>query len=102
MSSAARPRPGFPTEWDALELAVRRLLDDYRALRRRAAAAEQRVRELENALAQLGSGAIDPVALQARARQLEDENRALHARLAEAAERVRRLLARTHFLEEER
>ncbi len=102
MSSAARPRPGFPTEWDSLELAIRRLLDDYDALRRRAAAAEHRVRELETALAQLGSGAVDPVALQARARQLEDENRALHARLAEAAERVRRLLARTHFLEEER
>ncbi len=102
MSSAARPRPGFPTEWDTLELAVRRLLDDYQALRRRALAAERRVRELEAALTQLGSGAVDPLALQDRCQQLEVENRALHARLDEAAERVRRLLARTHFLEEER
>ncbi len=102
MSSAARPRPGFPTEWDALELAVRRLLDDYHALRLRAEATEHRVRDLETALAQLGSGDVDLLALQARARQLEDENLALNARLAEAAERVRRLLARTHFLEEER
>ncbi len=102
MSSAGRPRPGFPTEWDALELAVRRLLDDYQALRRRAAAAEHRVRELETALAQLGSGAVDPIALQARARELEAENLALQARVDDAAERVRRLLARTHFLEEDR
>ncbi len=102
MSSAGRPRPGFPTEWDALELAVRRLLDDYQALRRRAAAAEHRVRELETALAQLGSGAVDPLALQARTLELEAENRALQARVDDAAERVRRLLARTHFLEEER
>ncbi len=102
MSSAGRPRPGFPTEWDALELAVRRLLDDHQALRRRAAAAEHRVHELEAALAQLGSGDVDPLALQARTRELEAENRALQARVDEAAERVRRLLARTHFLEEER
>ncbi len=102
MSSAGRPRPGFPTEWDALELAVRRLLDDYQALRRRTAAAEHRIRELEVALAQLGSGAVDPIALQARARELEAENHALQARVDDAAERVRRLLARTHFLEEER
>ncbi len=102
MSSAGRPRPGFPTEWEALELAVRRLLDDYQALRRRAAAAEHRVRELETALAQLGSGDVDPLALQARARELEAENRALQARVDDAAERVRRLLARTHFLEEDR
>lgn len=102
MSSAGRPRPGFPTEWDALELAVRRLLDDYQALRRRAAAAEHRVRELETALTQLGSGVVDPLALQARARELEAENHALQARVDDAAERVRRLLARTHFLEEDR
>ncbi len=102
MSSAGRPRPGFPTEWDTLELAIRRLLDDYQALRRRAAAAEHRVRELEAALAQLGSGAVDPLALQARTDQLEAENRVLRGRLDDAAERVRRLLARTHFLEEER
>ena len=102
MSSAARPRPGFPTEWDGLELAVRRLLDEYQALRRRTAAAEQRVHELEVAVAQLGSGDVDPLALQARTRELEVENHTLQARLDDAAERVRRLLARTHFLEEDR
>lgn len=102
MSSAARPRPGFPTEWEAMEASVRRLLDEHKALRRRATAAEQRARELEAALAQLRSGGVDPLALQARTRELEDENRALQARLDDAAERVRRLLARTNFLEEER
>ncbi len=102
MSSAGRPRPGFPTEWDALELAIRRLLDDHQTLRRRAAAAERRIRELEAALAQLGSGAVDPLALQARTQQLEAENEALRARLEQAADRVRRLLARANFLEEER
>ncbi len=102
MSSAARPRPGFPAEWEGLESSVRRLLEEHQALRRRAAAAEQRVRDLEAALAQLGSGAVDPLALQARTRELEAENRALQARVDDAAERVRRLLARTNFLEEER
>ncbi len=102
MSSAARPRPGFPPEWDSLELAVRRLLDDYQSARRRATSAERRLRELEAAFAQLRSGDVDPLALHGRVEQLEAENRALQARLQEAAERVRRLLARTQFLEEER
>ena len=102
MSSAGRPRPGFPVEWDGLEAAARRLLDEFQALRRRAAAAEHRIRELESGLAQLRSGGVDPLALQARNQQLEAENRALLARVDDAAERVRRLLARTHFLEEER
>lgn len=102
MSSAGRPRAGFPPEWDGLELAVRRLLDDHLAARRRAAVAERRARELEAALAQMRGGGPDPVALRQRIDQLEAENRALQARLDDAAERVRRLLARTHFLEDER
>jgi predicted RNase H-like nuclease (RuvC/YqgF family) len=101
-SSGAEPQHGLPPEWDGLELAVRRLLDEHQSLRRRLAAAERRARELEIAVAQLRAGGLDPVALRQHGEQLEAENRALRARLEEAATRVRRLLARTHFLEEER
>lgn len=101
MSSAAR-RPGFPVEWESLEASAGRLLQEYRAARRRADAAERRVRELEAAVEQLKGGGPDPLALSSRVQELEAENRDLHARLDDAAERVRRLLARTHFLEEER
>lgn len=102
MSSAARPRGGVPPEWDGLEQAVRRLLEDHLAARRRAAVAERKVRELEAALAQLRGGGPDPLALRRRVEQLESENRALQQRLDDGAERVRRLLARTHFLAEDR
>ena len=102
MSSGGNPRPGLPPELDGLELAVRCLLDDQRAWRRRATAAERRVQELEAAIVQLRAGGLDPLALRRRVEQLEGENRDLQARLADAAERVRRLLARASFLEEER
>ena len=102
MSNVANTRPGLPPELDGLELAVRRLLDDYRAQRRRAGAAERRVHELDALLRQLRSAGDDPLALRQRIEALEAENRALQARLQEGAERVRRLLARTHFLEEEK
>src|SRR5512146_2227255 len=102
VSNAASSRPGIPPEWDGLELAVRRLLDDQRGWRRRAGAAERRLKELETTIAQLKAGGLDPIALRGRVEQLEAENRDLHARLAEAAAHVRRLLARASFLEEER
>ncbi len=101
MSSGAR-RPGFPVEWDSLEDSTRRLLQEYRSARGRLQAAERRMRELEAAVEQLKGGGPDPLALSSRVRELEAENRDLRARLDDAAERVRRLLARTHFLEEER
>ncbi len=102
MSNVASARPGLPPEVDGLELAVRRLLESHQLLRRRALAAERRVRELDATLTQLRSAGDDPLALRRRIEELETANRTLQARLEEGAERVRRLLARTHFLEEEK
>ncbi len=102
MSNVGSAHPGLPAELDGLELAIRRLLDDHRACRRRALVAERRVQELEAALNQLRADGPDPLALRRRIEQLEAENRELQGRVTEAAERVRRLLARASFLEEER
>lgn len=103
MSNVASGRPGLPPELDGLELAVRRLLEDHQILRRRVVVAERRARELDATLAQLrASSHDDPLALRQRIDQLEGVNRELQTRLDEGAERVRRLLARTHFLEEEK
>jgi predicted RNase H-like nuclease (RuvC/YqgF family) len=91
-----------PAEWDRLELSVRRLLDEHGTWRRRAQAAEQRVRELEATLADLSSGRMDPVKLEERAEAFERENRALHERLAQARETVERIAARFQFAEDDK
>lgn len=91
--------PVPPPEWDALELAVRRLLENHDALRRRLNDAEHRVRELEAALGSVSSGALDPLALSERATALERENRELLDRLARANAVVGRIAARLNFLE---
>jgi CRP-like cAMP-binding protein len=101
-SGAAERRADVPPEWDRLELTVRRLMDDHDAWRRRAEAAERRVRELEAALAQVASGQLDPLALSERASTVERENRELAERLGRARETVQRIMARLHFAEDDR
>lgn len=97
------PQPPLPPpEWDALELAVRRLLETHDALRRRTQIAERRVRELESALGRVSSGALDPLQLSERASTLERENRDLIERVARANALVERIAARINFLEAER
>ncbi|MBI4409595.1 MAG: hypothetical protein HY561_07790 [Gemmatimonadetes bacterium] len=91
-----------PAELDRLELAIRRLLEAYRGIDRRARAAEKRVRELEAALRDVASGRLDPLALSQRLEVLNEENRRVRQRLDEARGGVRRLLARLQFLEGER
>lgn len=91
-----------PPEWDRLELAVRRLLDDHQGYRRRARAAEQRVQELEGTLSALTEGRLDPLVLEQRIAALEGENRALQDRLDRARAQLQRMMARLQFLEEER
>lgn len=91
-----------PAEWDQLELAVRRLMDEYQQWKRRALAAEARLREVEATLREVSSGALDPVALTERIEALEAENRDLRNRLGRARETIERILARLQFLEEER
>lgn len=89
-------------EWDRLELTIRRLLDEHDAWRRRAGAAEQRVRELEAALNELSTGNLDPLALSEQVRSYERDNRGLVKRLAQAREAVERIQSRLQFLEEDR
>jgi hypothetical protein len=93
--------PEVPS-WNHLELTVRRLMDDHEALRRRVLAAEQRVRELESALAEVSTGKLDPLAVSARAQSLERENRLLARRMNSARETVERILNRIQFVEEDR
>lgn len=94
-------RSATPQDWERLELAVRRLLDNQDMLRRRAQAAEARVCELEAGIAEVTAGRLDPVQLAQRAEQLERENRALEDRLAQARDAVQRILSRLRFAEEE-
>ena len=98
--SAAAKAAGL-SDWDRLELAVRRLLEYQEALIQRAQSAEQRIRELEAGIAEVTAGRLDPVALSERATALERENRALEERLGQAREGVQRILTRLRFTEEE-
>lgn len=104
MSSAGARPPGgrTPAEWDQLELAVRRLLDEFDQWRQRAQVAERRVQELDAALRDMTEGRLDPVELARRVEELEAENRTLRQRMDGARENVSRILARIQYLEEDR
>lgn len=90
-----------PDEYDRLERAVRRLLDDAAGYRARAQVAEQRVTELERTVRDMSTGALDPLKLREGLRRLEAENRELRRRMVQAQDRIRRLVARFDFLREE-
>ncbi len=79
-----------------LEQLVHHLGEELAGFRRRALAAEARVRVLETAMQQGG----DSASLE-RLRILEDENADLRARVVYATERTRQLLARVHFLRQQ-
>lgn len=96
------PRRERSTDWDRIELAVRRLLDDYQKYRNRAAAAEARILELEEALRTLSGGGPDPIVLGERISMLEVENTALRDRLRQAHAEVERIIARLQFMEGQR
>lgn len=98
-AGAEAPSQGHRAEWDRLELAVRRLLEDYQLSRNRALSAERRVGELESALAALAGGGPDPIALRKRIGELEQENGELRERLERARQEVERIMARLEFLE---
>jgi predicted RNase H-like nuclease (RuvC/YqgF family) len=101
-NAAARSESPTVPEWDRLELTVRRLMEDHEAWRRRALAAEKRIRELETALRDVSEGTLDPVAVSDRASVLERENRQLTRRMRQAHETVERILNRLQFAEEDR
>lgn len=96
------PRRGRSTDWDRIELAVRRLLDDYQKHRNRADTAEARILELEEALQTLSGGGPDPIVLGERISKLEIENAALRDRLRQAHAEVERIIARLQFMEGQR
>ena len=89
-------------ELDRLELALRRMLDAFDAVQKRAVAAESRILEMQGALDGVRTGSLDPVRLDARVRELEAENQSLLERIRNAETLVARIQARLQFLEEER
>jgi predicted RNase H-like nuclease (RuvC/YqgF family) len=96
-SNGADSGTKLPGEWEDLELAVRRLLDEHDGLRARTARAEARCAELETTLQDYASGSVDPVDVQRRAEALERENRELRTRLTQARERVGLVMDRLRF-----
>jgi hypothetical protein len=97
-----KQRHAAPPELDRLELKVRRLLDTHDAWQRRAMTAEARLQELEQAVRAMATGELDPVALADQVRALDQRNSVLRQRMQQAQEGVQRILARLHFVEEER
>lgn len=79
-----------------LEQLVLNLGDELAAFRKRAHAAEQRVRSLEAA----ATRPVTPVSPES-VRALEQENAELRARLAHATERTNQLLTRVRFLRQQ-
>lgn len=79
-----------------LEQLVHNLGDELAAFRKRAQAAEARVRVLEGAM----SNGADDLTLD-RVRALEAENADLKSRLGHAAQRTRQLAARVKFIRQQ-
>jgi hypothetical protein len=87
---------------------VRNLVDELAGFRRRALAAESRLRELEMQAPADGNGAgaaasptVPTEVVPARVAELEGENAMLRARLESAADRTRRMLERVRFLRQQ-
>ncbi|MSR36167.1 MAG: hypothetical protein EXR95_05905 [Gemmatimonadetes bacterium] len=95
---AGSDRQGMP----ALEAAVNRTVEELRELRKQAADASGRTRELEALLAAFQSGLDSPERMKERLDRLEAENRDLQGRIAQGRESVERLLARIQFLEDQK
>jgi predicted nucleic acid-binding Zn-ribbon protein len=93
MSSHAAPDAGA---FEELERLVRALGEELSRFRKRAHAAEARLKELERA----GDSGTGPVA-GARVIDLERENAALRRRLDTAADRTRAALDRVRFLRQQ-
>lgn len=98
---ADRPATMLPPEFDRLEAAVHRLADELAGYRARAQVAEGRVRDLERALTDVSSGALDPISLGERVQALQQENGQLRDRMSAAQDRIRHLIARFDFLRED-
>jgi len=80
-----------------LETLVRNLGEELAAFRKRALAAEARLK----AIATKGGGAGGGTAAEERVTHLEEENRRLQSRLDDASERTRKMLERVRFLRQQ-
>jgi predicted RNase H-like nuclease (RuvC/YqgF family) len=79
-----------------LETLIQRLGDELASFRRRAQAAEGKLKELENR-----EGGAASVALASKASKLERENNKLHKRLETAGTKTKQLLDRVRFLRQQ-
>ena len=109
------PSPTRPDEaaFHELQFLVRNLVEELAGFRRRALAAESRLRDVEALQPPSGNGAhagegapaaapaFPPGALASRLAELERENANLRARLESAADRTRRMLDRVRFLRQQ-
>lgn len=89
-------------EWERLDGAIRRLLEEHQAVRERLEASQRRVRDLESALNAVSTGNLDPIALSEQVLTYERDQRALVKRLTQARAAVERIQSRLQFLEDER
>ena len=96
MSDSARPEV---TAFHELENLVRHLGDELAGFRRRALAAEARIREVEAKEGRLAN--TSPRALADRCSVLEGENAALRGRLDAATARTRQMLDRVRFIRQQ-
>jgi hypothetical protein len=96
MSASAPDRAPY----ESLRRLVRGLADELAAFRRRALAAEARVRELETREGPPPTVNADP-GLAARIVALESENAELHRRITAASARAERMRHRVRFLRQQ-
>ena len=85
-----------------LDRAVKRAVEELRAVRQRAAEAERQNSELASLLKSFESGEETAAGMKQRLTRLEEENRDLHSRIERGRETVERLLARVSFLENQK
>lgn len=94
MSDRARPDSSAPLAFAELEQLVRNLGEELLAFRKRAHAAEARLKAL-------GATPAGDASAEERLAALEAENAKLRARLEEAAEKTRGMLDRARFLRQQ-
>ncbi len=89
-----RARPDVNAAFLELEVHVRHLGEELATFRKRAHAAEARLKAL-------GASAAGDATAEERVSALEAENAALRSRLAEAADKTRAMLDRARFLRQQ-
>lgn len=94
MSDPARPDSAADAAFDDLEFLIRNVGEELATFRRRAHAAEGRLRDL-------GSSPVGDGTAEERVAALEAENARLRARLTEASDRTHAMLDRVRFLRQQ-